>query len=63
MGGGVGEGGARDFRKARQASPSIIFFDEVDALVPRRGMYMGSSHVTESVVSQNPHRGSTASRS
>jgi transitional endoplasmic reticulum ATPase len=24
----------------------------VDALVPRRGMYMGSSHVTESVVSQ-----------
>jgi len=40
------------FRKARQASPSIIFFDEVDALVPRRGMYMGSSHVTESVVSQ-----------
>ncbi|HMK15982.1 MAG TPA: AAA family ATPase, partial [Methanomicrobiales archaeon] len=35
-----------------QAAPSIIFFDEVDALVPRRGMYMGSSHVTESVVSQ-----------
>jgi transitional endoplasmic reticulum ATPase len=40
------------FRKARQASPSIIFFDEVDALVPKRGTYMGSSHVTESVVSQ-----------
>ena len=32
--------------------PSIIFFDEVDALVPRRGSYEGSSHVTESVVSQ-----------
>jgi transitional endoplasmic reticulum ATPase len=40
------------FRKARQAAPSIIFFDEVDALVPKRGTYMGSSHVTESVVSQ-----------
>jgi len=40
------------FRKARQASPSIIFFDEIDALVPKRGSYQGSSHVTESVVSQ-----------
>ena len=40
------------FRKARQASPSIIFFDEIDALVPKRGTYQGSSHVTESVVSQ-----------
>jgi transitional endoplasmic reticulum ATPase len=40
------------FRKARQASPSIIFFDEIDALVPKRGTYSGSSHVTESVVSQ-----------
>ncbi|MDD1654242.1 MAG: AAA family ATPase, partial [Methanomicrobiales archaeon] len=50
---GESEKGVREvFRKARQAAPSIIFFDEVDALVPRRGMYMGSSHVTESVVSQ-----------
>lgn len=50
---GESEKGVREiFRKARQAAPSIIFFDEVDALVPRRGTYAGSSHVTESVVSQ-----------
>ncbi|MEI7857118.1 MAG: CDC48 family AAA ATPase, partial [Methanomicrobiales archaeon] len=50
---GESEKGVREiFRKARQASPSIIFFDEIDALAPKRGTYEGSSHVTESVVSQ-----------
>jgi len=39
------------FKKARQTSPTIIFFDEIDALAPRRGMDSGS-HVTETVVNQ-----------
>jgi transitional endoplasmic reticulum ATPase len=40
------------FRKARMAAPSIIFFDEFDALVPRRGGYSGDSRVGERVISQ-----------
>ena len=40
------------FRKAKQASPSIIFLDELDAIAPRRGAFSGGSHVTESVVNQ-----------
>ncbi len=39
------------FRKAKQVSPSIIFFDEIDALAPRRGTETGS-HVSEQIVSQ-----------
>lgn len=39
------------FRKAKQVAPTIIFFDEIDALAPRRGTRTGSN-VTESVVSQ-----------
>ncbi len=39
------------FRKARQAAPCIIFFDELDALAPRRGE-AGDSHTSERVVSQ-----------
>ncbi|MFX1466684.1 MAG: CDC48 family AAA ATPase [Promethearchaeota archaeon] len=40
------------FRKARQAAPAIIFFDELDAITPHRGMGFGDSHVTERVISQ-----------
>ena len=40
------------FRKARMASPAVIFFDEVDSLVPRRGLGDGDSGVTERVISQ-----------
>ena len=50
---GESEKGIREiFRKARLASPSIIFFDEIDSIIPKRGSFSGSSHVTESVVSQ-----------
>ena len=50
---GESEKGVREiFRKARQAAPCIIFLDEIDALVPRRGSGESSSHVTENVVSQ-----------
>lgn len=40
------------FRKARMAAPAIIFFDEIDAMVPRRGSGIGDAHVTERVISQ-----------
>jgi transitional endoplasmic reticulum ATPase len=40
------------FRKARMAAPTVIFFDEFDSLVPRRGMGYGDSGVTERVISQ-----------
>ena len=50
---GESEKGVREiFRKARQAAPCIIFFDEIDALVPQRGSGGSNSHVTENVVSQ-----------
>jgi len=40
------------FRKARMASPTVIFFDEFDSLVPGRGMGYAESGVTERVISQ-----------
>ncbi|KCZ71917.1 AAA family ATPase, CDC48 subfamily [Candidatus Methanoperedens nitroreducens] len=39
------------FRKARQAAPAIIFFDEIDSIVPTRGTAFDNG-VTERVVSQ-----------
>ena len=39
------------FRKAKQAAPCIIFFDEIDAITPTRGQSF-DSHVTERVISQ-----------
>src|SRR5918993_1195769 len=55
---GESEKGIREiFRKARQAAPCVIFFDEIDAIAPRRSGYDGGvgggdSHVTERLVSQ-----------
>jgi transitional endoplasmic reticulum ATPase len=40
------------FRKARMASPTVIFLDEMDSLAPRRGMGMSDSGVSERVISQ-----------
>ena len=49
---GESEKGVREvFRKARQAAPCIVFFDEIDAIAPTRG-HGSDSHVTERVISQ-----------
>ncbi len=40
------------FKKAKQAAPSIVFLDEIDAIAPRRAMGTGDSHVTERLVNQ-----------
>ena len=39
------------FKKARQTAPTIIFFDEIDSLTPRRGMG-NDAGVTERIVNQ-----------
>ena len=40
------------FRKGRMAAPAVIFIDELDSVVPRRGIGYADSGVTERVVSQ-----------
>jgi len=50
---GESEKGVREvFKKAKQASPCIIFFDEMDSLVPIRSAGVEDSHVTDRVISQ-----------
>lgn len=43
---------AEVFRRARQVAPAVVFLDELDALVPRRGTAVGEPHATERIVNQ-----------
>jgi len=40
------------FQRARQVTPAILFFDELDSLAPVRGGALGEPQVTERVVNQ-----------
>ncbi len=46
------EGVRKVFERARQVSPCVIFFDEIDSLAGRRGLHECGSKVTESVLNQ-----------
>jgi len=41
---------SRLFARARQVAPTVMFFDEIDSLVPARGASLGEPAVTERVV-------------
>ena len=50
---GESEGQIRDvFRRAREATPSILFLDELDALAPARGAISDAGGVLDRIVSQ-----------
>ncbi len=50
---GESERGVREtFRTAKHAAPTILFFDEIDSIVPKRGSSSTDAHVTERVISQ-----------
>ncbi|MBW4655619.1 MAG: AAA family ATPase [Kaiparowitsia implicata GSE-PSE-MK54-09C] len=50
---GAAEQAVRElFTKARQASPCVVFIDELDTLAPARGSFQGDSGVGDRVVGQ-----------
>lgn len=50
---GASEQAVRElFTKARQASPCVVFVDEIDTLAPARGRYQSDSGVSDRVVGQ-----------
>ena len=53
MGWGFGESSARFISKARAAAPTVVFFDEIDAMATKRGSGGdSSSKVVDRVLSQ-----------
>lgn len=50
---GESERGIREvFKKAKQASPTILFFDEIESIVPKKGLTGSDFQMTERVISQ-----------